>query len=378
MHLQHTVPPGEHAHPAEAPGRQPLAGMTLADLRSWVAGLGLPLYRANQLQSGFFRRLQRSFADLTDLPSALRDDLFSVATIEELAVEKELFDDESTTAKALFRLRDGALVESVLMGYEDEDGGRRHTVCLSTQVGCPLACTFCATGLMGWARNLTASEMVEQVLYFARALKKRGEHVTNVVYMGMGEPLLNYDSVWQSVQVLGERTGFDLGARHFTLSTSGVVPGIRRLADQRSQVGLAVSLHAADDDLRTRLVPLNKRYPVDEVMAACEDYVIATHRRVSFEYTMLAGVNDSQECADSLARLLRGMLCHVNLIPWNRVDGIEFQPSAMPAILAFRDRVAAYGIPVTIRDTRGSRIAAACGQLRTETVRRRAAGRVDD
>jgi 23S rRNA (adenine2503-C2)-methyltransferase len=311
---------------------------------------------------------------MTELPSSLREELSAAASVAELSVEREAFDAESQTTKTLFRLADGALIESVLMDYVDDDGGRRHTVCLSTQVGCPLRCSFCATGLMGWTRDLVAAEMVGQVLHFGRVLKGRGEHVTNVVYMGMGEPLLNFDAVWRSIQVLGERSGFGLGARHFTLSTSGVVPGLRRLTEQRSQVGLAVSLHAADDELRSELVPLNRRYPISEVMRACRDYVQATHRRISFEYTMLDAVNDSPACADSLARLLHGLLCHVNLIPWNRVDGLTYHPSQAKVIVAFRDRLAAHGIPVTIRDTRGSRIAAACGQLRTETVRRRGAG----
>ncbi len=354
-----------------APGsREPLAGKPLADLRAWVKGRGLPAYRANQIQAGLFRRLERSFADLTDLPSSLRAELSATATMAEISVDRELSDPGSSTSKALFRLDDGALIEGVLMGYVDEDGGRRHTVCLSTQVGCPLKCAFCATGQMGWTRHLTASEMVEQVLHFARVLQEREERVTNVVYMGMGEPLLNYDAVWTSIEVLSEATGFGLGARHFTISTSGVVPGIRRLSAQRSQVGLAVSLHAADDELRSRLVPLNRRYPLSELMPACRDYVTATHRRLSFEYTMLAGVNDSLQNADALAHLLRGLLCHVNLIPWNRVDGLAFQPSSVSAILDFRDRLAEHGLPVTIRDTKGSRIAAACGQLRTETTRR--------
>ena len=347
--------------------------MTLADLQAWVTERGLPAYRAKQIQGGIFRRLAPSFAELTDLPAALRHDLSETATIGQLIVEREVSDQASRTTKSLFKLIDGALVESVLMGYEDEAGSRRHTVCLSSQVGCALGCTFCATGLMGWARDLSASEMVEQVLHFARRLRAAGDHITNIVYMGMGEPFLNYDAVWKSIQVLTESSGFGLGARHLTVSTSGVVPAIRRFAEQGNQVGLAVSLHAADDELRSRLVPLNRRYPLAELIGVCREYIYATHRRVSFEYTMLAGVNDSQECADSLARLLRGLLCHVNLIPWNRVEGMPYMPSSGPAILAFRDRLSEYGLPVTIRDTRGSRITAACGQLRTETVRRRAA-----
>jgi 23S rRNA (adenine2503-C2)-methyltransferase len=350
----------------------PLAGMTLPDVRSWATGIGLPVFRASQIHHGLFTRLAESFDEYSDLPRGMRVDLSANATLRQLTVEREVADQWSRTAKTLFKMRDGALVESVLMGYEDQRGHWRHTICLSSQVGCALGCTFCATGLMGWARDLTAAEMVEQVLHFARRLKDRGEHVTNVVYMGMGEPFLNYDAVMQSLRVLTEPEGFNLGARHITVSTSGVVPAILRFAAEDTQIGLAVSLHAADDELRSRLVPLNRRYPVSELIDACKQYVRATNRRVSFEYTMLADVNDRQQDALALARLLRGVLCHVNLIPWNHVDGLDFRPSTRAAILAFQDELAAYGIQVTIRDTRGSGITAACGQLRTATVRGRA------
>jgi 23S rRNA (adenine2503-C2)-methyltransferase len=213
------------------------------------------------------------------------------------------------------------------MGYVGEDGHRRFTVCLSSQVGCALGCTFCATGLQGWARDLTAGEMVEQVLFYARRLRTDGLHVTNVVYMGMGEPFLNYDAVLQSLRVLAEPAGFHLGARHLTVSTSGVVPAILRFAGEGTQVGLAVSLHAPEDALRSRLVPLNRRYGLAEVLDACRIYVEKTNRRVSFEYTMLAGVNDGLEQAQELVYRLRGLLCLVNLIPWNRVEGLPFRPS---------------------------------------------------
>jgi 23S rRNA (adenine2503-C2)-methyltransferase len=351
--------------------RTPLAGMTLPDLRAWVLEQGLPAFRASQIHHGLFRRYAASFEELSDLPASLRDSLGSIAVLSQLVVEREVHDAPSRTTKTLFRMTDGALVESVLMGYEDPNGRRRHTVCLSSQVGCALGCTFCATGLMGWSRNLTAAEMMEQVLYFARRLAQDGDHITNIVYMGMGEPFLNYDAVMQSVRLLTERNGFNLGARHITISTSGVVPAIAKFTAEDTQVGLAVSLHAASDDLRTQLVPLNKRYPVDELIEACRAYVRATNRRISLEYTMLAGVNDGPEQAADLAYLLRGMLCHINLIPWNHVDGLHFQPSSRSAILEFRDMLADYGFPVTVRDTRGSRITAACGQLRTITVRKR-------
>jgi len=351
--------------------------MTLHELQVWAVDRGLPRYRAAQLHRGTFRRLAKSFAELTELPGPLRDELAAQASLTQLVVENEVQDAPSRTTKTLFRMDDGALVESVLMGYQDAGGHRRHTVCLSSQVGCPLGCTFCATGLMGWARNLTAAEMVEQVLYFARRLREHGQHVTNIVYMGMGEPFLNYDAVWQSVRILTDESGFGLGSRHITLSTSGVVPAMLRFAEERSQVGLAVSLHAPDDDLRSMLVPLNRRYPLADLIPACHQYVAATHRRISFEYTMLDEVNDYVDQAVALARLLHGLICHVNLIPWNHVEDLPYRPSPPEVIGAFRDTLERYSIPTTIRDTRGSRITAACGQLRTITERRHAARETD-
>lgn len=369
--MSSSLPLAPHAPTSSAASARSLVGLTLPELRAWAVERGLPAFRAAQLHAGIYHRLATSPEQMTNLPRALRVELARDATFAELSPVNEVHDAPSRTTKALFALRDGALVESVLMGYVGQDGHRRHTICLSSQVGCALGCTFCATGLQGWARNLTAGEMVEQVLHFARRLRAEDQHVTNIVYMGMGEPLLNYDAVLQSVRVLTEREGFNLGARHLTISTSGVVPGIRRFAEEGTQVGLAVSLHAPNDALRNRLVPLNRRYPTDELLVACRDYVVRTHRRISFEYTMLAGVNDGPAEARELARLLHGLLCHVNLIPWNHVRGLPYSPSAPETIAAFRDALLDYGLPVTIRDTRGARITAACGQLRTATVRER-------
>ncbi|HWE63032.1 MAG TPA: 23S rRNA (adenine(2503)-C(2))-methyltransferase RlmN [Chloroflexota bacterium] len=357
--------------PRSAPPSRSLAGLTLPQLRAWSLERGLPAFRATQLHTGIYRRLATSPEELTDLPRALRAELAREIVFSELSVVNTVQDAPGRTTKVLFAMRDGALVESVLMGYVGQDGHRRHTICLSSQVGCALGCTFCATGLQGWARNLSAGEMVEQVLYFARLLRAEGQHVTNIVYMGMGEPLLNYDAVLHSVRVLTEREGFNLGARHLTISTSGVVPGILRFADEGLQVGLAVSLHAPTDELRSQLVPLNRRYPLRALIDACHAYVARTNRRLSFEYTMLAEVNDRPEQARDLAHLVRGLLCHVNLIPWNHVEGLPYRPSSPRTIDAFRDALLDYGLPVTIRDTRGARITAACGQLRTVTMRER-------
>jgi 23S rRNA (adenine2503-C2)-methyltransferase len=356
-----------------APAPLALAGLTLPELRQWVVDRGLPAYRAAQIHTALYRRLVTSVDELTDVPRDLRLTLGRDVRLSQLQAVNEVHDRPSQTTKTLFALADGALVESVQMGYTGRDGHRRFTVCLSSQVGCALGCTFCATGLQGWARDLTAGEMVEQVLFYARRLRATGQHVTNVVYMGMGEPLLNYDAVLQSLRVLTEPAGFNLGARHLTVSTSGVVPGILRFAGEGTQAGLAVSLHAPNDALRSRLVPLNRRYGLAEVLAACRTYVAKTRRRISFEYTMLEGVNDGPEQAQELAAVLHGLLCHVNLIPWNRVEGLPFRPSSPETILAFQAHLQRAGLPVTVRDTRGSQITAACGQLRTITVRPRRA-----
>jgi 23S rRNA (adenine2503-C2)-methyltransferase len=318
-----------------------------------------------------------------ELPRALREELASTDRLTGLAVHERRVDTAAGTEKILFRLHDGVTIETVLMRYERPDAPPRATVCVSTQAGCPLACAFCATGKMGWARDLSAGEVVEQVTHVARALRAdghnsrgdspeaRARHVTNVVFMGMGEPLLPYDTTLTAVRILTHPEGFNLGARHITISTAGVVPGILRLAEEGLQVGLAVSLHAPDDETRGALVPLNRRYPIAALLDAVRTYIARTHRRVTFEYTMIAGVNDSAAHSAALAALLRDLLCHVNLIPLNPVAGVDLACSSPRAIALFRDTLARGGVPVTVRDTRGSAIRAACGQLQTDTRRRR-------
>ena len=348
-----------------------LADLTQDEMIAWVTARGLPAYRGRQLYAAVFRRLATSFDELTDLPRDLRTELAHEASLVPLVVQQRQRDEEAETEKALFRLADGALVEGVLMDYPSERGGGRHTVCLSTQVGCALGCRFCATGLQGWTRDLSPGEIAGQVLHFERVLRARGARVTNVVYMGMGEPLLPYENTITSMRLLTDPHGFGLGQRHVTISTAGIVPGIRRLAHEGLQVGLAVSIHAATDEARSALMPLNRRWGLDELLDACREYVELTHRRITFECTLIGGVNDGQDDARALAERLRGLLCHVNLIPWNRVDEIPFQPSSRGRVEAFRDVLAAAGLPVTVRDTRGSAIQAACGQLKTAATRAR-------
>ncbi len=323
--------------------------------RSQLAELleGEPAYRIEQAWDGLYRQ-GRPLEEVTGLPAALRSRLAeALPTALELAVEQRT--DDGATTKWLWRLRDGAAVETVLMHYPD-----RTTVCVSTQAGCAMACGFCATGQAGFERHLGVGEIVEQVV---RARWAAGDRrVSNVVFMGMGEPLANLDATWGAVTRLHDDVG--IGARHLTVSTVGLVPGIRRLAAAELPVGLAVSLHAADDDLRDELVPINRRYPLAELLDACEEYRRRTRRRISLEWALIDGVNDRWVDADGLAVIARRLAAHVNLIPLNPTPGYEVVGSSRNRVHAFRERVAGAGVTVTIRDTRGRDIDAACGQLR--------------
>ena len=347
----------------ERPG---LSGVPLDELASWFAARGEPAYRASQVRTALWRGSATSAADLTTLPRPLAlalDEAFRWSTLVE---ETLVASDGGQTEKALHRLADGATVESVLMHYPATATRRaRHTLCISSQAGCAVGCPFCATGELGFTRDLETAEILDQVRSANRRLGA-DERITNVVYMGMGEPLLNLDRVLESVAALNDPTGLGLGARHITVSTSGVVPGIRRLTALGPQFTLAISIHAARDALRDVLVPLNRRWPVAEVVAAARDHARATGRRVSYEVTMIGGVNDTDTDADALAELLRGDLAHVNLIPMNPVAHTPWQASPMPVIERFAARLKTAGIPVTIRRNRGVEIGAACGQLAAE------------
>jgi 23S rRNA (adenine2503-C2)-methyltransferase len=314
---------------------------------------GEPRYRVDQVWDGLYRQ-GLDPADITTLPATLRERLGRELP-EALSEVTRSVTDDGATVKWLWELDGGARVETVLMHYPE-----RSTVCVSTQAGCAMACGFCATGQAGFERQLGIGEIVEQVVRARRAAGDR--RVSNVVFMGMGEPFANFDNVWGAVHRLHDDLG--IGARHLTLSTVGIVPGIRRLAREDLPVNLAVSLHAADDELRDELVPINRRYPLAELEDACAGYVAATGRRLSFEWAMIAGVNDRFEDADRLAALARRLRAHVNLIPLNATPGYPVQGSSGNRVRAFRDALERHGVNVTVRDTRGSDIDAACGQLR--------------
>ncbi len=342
-----------------------LLDFNLDQLQQWLEEQGQPRYRARQLWRWFYVRLASSFSQMTDLPAPFREQLAQEATIQALSLQEEKVAPDGFTRKALFELPDGEKIETVLMLYRE-----RATVCASTQVGCAVGCPFCATGQGGFRRNLSTGEIVEQILHFARMVRTTGEdwtgvtELTNVVFMGMGEPLANYDAVWGTVERLHDPDGFNLGARRMTISTAGLVPGILKLSEESLQVNLAISLHAATDDLRNQLVPVNKRYPLDDLFRACRTYVERTHRRVTFEYVLIAGVNDSREQARALAARLHGFLGHVNLIPLNPSPASDWSAPEAPAIETFKETLEKAHIPVSVRLERGVEIAAACGQLR--------------
>jgi 23S rRNA (adenine2503-C2)-methyltransferase len=314
---------------------------------------GQPAFRVRQVWDGLHRRVVAP-ADMTDLPAALRDRL-EVALPPALETARESVSDDGQTVKWLWRLSDGALVETVLMHYAN-----RSTVCVSSQAGCAMACGFCATGQAGFERQLTTGEIVEQV---ARAVERaRPRRVSNVVLMGMGEPLANYDRVWPAIERLHDDMG--LSARHLTVSTVGIVPGIRRLAGEALPVNLAVSLHAANDRKRDELVPINRRYPLGELMDACAEYLDAKGRRLSFEWALIAGVNDAGRDAEELAVLATPLGAHVNLIPLNPTPGYATPGTPAKGVRRFRDALRTLGVNATIRQNRGTEIDAACGQLR--------------
>ena len=356
--------------PVVRPGLDPrpgLSGLPPADLSAWLAARGEPAYRARQVGDALWRGHARAAADVLTLPAGLRAALGEAFRFDTLLDTEVRPSADGLTEKALHRLSDGALVESVLMRYPGQANRReRHTLCISSQAGCAVGCPFCATGELGFARDLDTAEIVDQVRHAARRLAADGRRVTNVVFMGMGEPLLNLDRVLAAIEALNDPRRFGLAARSITVSTSGVVPGIRRLTALGPQFTLAVSLHAARDALRDVLVPLNRRWPVAEVVAAARDHARATGRRISYEVTMIGGVNDTDADADAIVALLRGDLVHLNLIPMNPVAHTPWQASPMPVVERFAARLRAAGLPTTIRRNRGQEIGAACGQLAAE------------
>ncbi|MBP8048133.1 MAG: 23S rRNA (adenine(2503)-C(2))-methyltransferase RlmN [Anaerolineales bacterium] len=331
-----------------------------------------PAYRAKQIWQGLYQHLYSTPEQFTNLPKPLRDRLAESLDFTPLKPKLFLDSSDQMTRKTLFELNDGEVIESVLMRYGDpadshdtsgKDSRSRRTLCISTQAGCAMGCVFCATGQMGFNRHLTSGEIVAQVMYYAQMLKEENLSVTNIVFMGMGEPFHNYDNMMAAIDRLNDADGFNFGARRMTISTVGLAPQIKRFADEHRQVNLAISLHAADDAERVAIMPVNKRYKISDVMEACKYYVEKTHRRVTFEWALINGVNDSPEVAKKLASKLRGLLCHVNAIPLNPTTGYSGEATSRERANLFKETLEQAGIPCTIRMRRGIDIAAGCGQL---------------
>ena len=337
-------------------------------LHSW----GEPSYRPLQIWQGLYQRLWSRVDDFTNLPVALRRKLESEFIFQGLKPSISTQSSDGKTVKTAFLLYDGRTIETVLMRYN-----RRRSICVSTQVGCAMGCHFCATGQMGFQRHLSSGEIIEQVLFFARRLAFNGEKVTNVILMGMGEPFHNYDETMAAIDRLNDTRGFNLGARRFTVSTVGLIPSIRRFIIEKRQVNLAISLHAADNLSRSALLPVNKKYHLEELLEVCREYVEKTHRRITFEWALINGINDTREQAIELSKRLQifrstgSSLCHVNVIPLNPTLGYEGRTSQRKNVLAFQQELKKNGIPCTVRLRRGIDIQAGCGQLASQPRIRR-------
>jgi 23S rRNA (adenine2503-C2)-methyltransferase len=352
-------------------GRHPsITRLLPEELDQAITDLGHPRYRADQVLKAIYHGTPASFADIAQVPAPLRQQLAEHYILDAAEEVRRVVSDDGNTTKLLLRLHDGTLIETVLMQYPAP--GERHprsTVCVSTQAGCAMGCVFCATGQMGFERNLTAEEVVAQVLHIARLLHERGEHVTNIVFMGMGEPLANYAETIRAVRILTHPRAFGLGQRHITISTVGLIHAIDRLAEEGLQVGLAISLHAPNDALRQHLVPTASPTSVGDLISAARRYFKKTGRRITFEYALIAGENDSTETAVELGRLLKGSGVHVNLIPVNPTAGGYGRPNRA-AVLAFERTLREAGVNCTVRVEKGTEISAACGQLRTDESNR--------
>ena len=335
--------------------------LTYDDLERFIVDkFRQPNFRSQQLWTGIYINLWNEPDDFSNFPMSLRKELFNFFVFNSIIPVKSQISEDHLTEKILFKLADQETIEAVLMKYDE-----RNTLCISTQSGCAMGCVFCATGNMGFKRNLTSGEIVEQVLFFARRLKKVDQKVSNIVFMGMGEPFHNYEATMGAIDRLSNPSGFGMGARRFTISTAGMVPMIKRFANEDRQVNLAISLHAVDNLKRSQLMPINKKYPIEDLILACKYYLEKTNRRITFEWALIAGENDDQETAMKLADLLSGMLCHVNLIPLNPVEFSQYRGSSKNSAREFQKILQSKGIPSTVRLRRGIDIQAGCGQLAT-------------
>jgi len=347
-------------------GKVELLGKDVSELEDFAVAAGQPKYRGRQLYKWIYKKETSSFYEMTDLPKEQRVFFDEIASISIPRVLKQRVSRDGTRKFAM-ELADKKKIETVVIPHNGE-GQNRYTLCISTQVGCPIGCLFCATGQSGFQRNLAFYEIVGQVLGSKKELQKRlkkedDDLIANIVYMGMGEPFLNYDATLKSIHIINDPKGINIGQRHITISTCGEVEGIKKLTRENLQVILAISLHAANDQLRDRLIPLNRKYPLGMLLSAVEDYIAVTNRRVTFEYVLLEGVNNSCEDARDLIRLIKPLLANINLIPYNSVSGLDFSQPETDKVWQFYNWLVQGGLNVTLREEKGADIEAACGQL---------------
>lgn len=332
--------------------------LSKSELKQLLQEWGEPSYRVDQLWQGLYRHFWNCPDQFTNFPKTLRQKLNERFAFQSLYTERDAIADNGLTQKFLFQTPQGHPLETVLMRSP-----KRNTLCISSQSGCGMGCVFCATGQMGFYANLSGGQIVEQVLHFARLLRAEGNDISNIVIMGMGEPFHNFDQLMRAIDCLNDSTGFNFGERRITVSTVGIVPGIRKFAALKRQINLAISLHAADDELRSNLMPINRKYPLDLLLEACREYLNQTKRRISFEWVMIRDVNDSPEQAHRLAQRLKNLLCHVNLIPLNPTEGYSGKAPSKERIEEFKAILEQKHIPCTVRQPRGVTIHAGCGQL---------------
>jgi 23S rRNA (adenine2503-C2)-methyltransferase len=348
--------------------KRPSHSLLLDEIDAWLATQNERPYRGKQIVDWLYEKRVNSFEEMSDVPQALRNSLAVEFAFDSLEIVRVLGSDD-TTRKFLFRLRDGNLIESVLIPASPALYGERsdrRTICVSTQVGCAYGCKFCASGLEGFSRNLDASEIVQQLLVVEKA---SGQRIDNVVFMGMGEPLANLPNVVRAIRIINAPWGLEIGARHITVSTSGLAPQIRELADNPLQSRLAISLHGATDDVRDRIMPVNRKYNLTTLLAACDYYASRKKQRIYFEYILIAGINDAEEQAHLLAGHARRLGARVNLIPYNQVEGLEWSRPSRETAERFLSVVRGHGVVATLRREKGHDIDAACGQLRLQTKR---------
>lgn len=353
----------------QKPAKIDIKSLNLDELCAKTRELGEPDYRAKQIVDWLYQKRVNSFDEMSDVPQSLRTELAKHYTFDKIDIVRVL-GSKDTTRKFLFRLSDESLIESVLVPASPAlygDKSDRRTICISTQVGCAYGCKFCASGLEGFSRNLRPHEIVDQIIAVER---ESGEKIDNIVFMGMGEPLANLDNLLRAIQIINAPWGLGLGARHITVSTSGLAPQIRKLADEPLQIRLAVSLHGATDEVRNQIMPINRRYNIEMLLKACDYYVAQKKQRLTFEYILIAGVNDTDEQAHLLARHARRLNAKVNLIPYNTVEGLPWSRPSGNRQHKFLSILREHGVAATLRREKGHDIAAACGQLRLQTKRK--------